>query len=127
RIANPGRAIELEASLVELEADPDRLGQVASNLISNALKHSPDGSRVQVRVWARENDVELMVRNKGEPIPLDKQEVIFEPFVQFGDKSKRDGLGLGLYISREIVRAHGGALQVKSSPEETVFIARLPR
>jgi signal transduction histidine kinase len=126
RLSSPQRHVSLELEEIELDADPDRLGQVASNLIGNALKHSPIDSPVSVWLHRENGAAILEVKNRG-TIPLEAQSLIFEPFVQYGDRTVRDGLGLGLYISREIVRAHGGVLLVSSTEAEgTCFIAKLP-
>ncbi|MBK7857271.1 MAG: response regulator [Archangiaceae bacterium] len=127
KMANPERTMALQLDELELDGDPDRLQQVASNLLGNALKHSPPDTSVAVNLRREGSAVVLEVTNLGNPIPPDKQATIFEPFVQYGENRPRDGLGLGLYISREIVRAHGGTLQVTSSPDGgTAFTARLP-
>src|SRR5204863_6925413 len=114
KLASPERAIALELEAVELDADPDRLAQVASNLLGNALKHSPPDTAVAVWLRRENGAVVLSVKNRGRPIPPQAQALIFEPFVQYGDAAAREGLGLGLHISREIVRAHGGVLTVSS-------------
>jgi signal transduction histidine kinase len=127
KLAHPERSLSLELEPLELSADPDRLAQVASNLLGNALKHSPHGSPVSVWLRRENGGAVLEVKNRGRPIPPEVQAIIFEPFVQYGDSATRDGLGLGLYISREIVRAHGGVLFVSSTLEGgTCFTAKLP-
>lgn len=127
KMAHPERGISLELEEIELDADPDRLAQVASNLLGNALKHSPADTPVSVWLRRENGAAVLEVKNRGRLIPEQMQTQIFEPFVQYGDRAAREGLGLGLYISREIVRAHGGVLTCTSSePEGTCFIAKLP-
>lgn len=132
RLAYPQRVVELDLAEVQAELDPDRLAQLVSNLVGNALKHSPPDSTVKVQLTRGEDGggeggVVLMVHNRGTPIPLREQASIFEPFVQRGSAATRDGLGLGLYISQEILRAHGGTLVVDSSEERgTRFTARFP-
>jgi signal transduction histidine kinase len=127
KLAHPERDIALDLQHVTLEADPDRVGQLASNLLGNALKHSPPGTAVTVGLKTNGTAAVLEVKNHGRPIPPEMQTLIFEPFVQYGDNAAREGLGLGLFISREIVRAHGGTLVVTSSEAEgTCFTARLP-
>lgn len=127
KMANPERQVVLDLAELEIDGDPDRIAQVASNLLGNALKHSPNDSAVTVLVRREGKNAVLDVRNRGNPIPPKMLPLIFEPFVQYGDNAPRDGLGLGLYISREIVRAHGGVLTVCSNDTEgTAFCATLP-
>jgi signal transduction histidine kinase len=125
KLTTPERAFELKLDEVPLEADPDRIGQVASNLVGNAVKHSAPGGRVAVRVTREQADALLSVYNEGPAIPSERLEHIFEPFVVYGS-APRDGLGLGLYISREIVQAHGGSIRVASDAGGTRFTVRLP-
>ena len=125
RIVHPGRSILCEVTgNVEGTWDPDRLQQVVSNLVGNALEHS-DGV-VSVRVEAADHDVVLSVHNDGEPIPADVLPALFEPFRR-GERSA-NGLGLGLYIVQEVIRRHGGTIDVRSSAEAgTTFVSRWPR
>jgi signal transduction histidine kinase len=110
--------------------DADRLQQAVSNLVVNGLKHGATGERVEVRVRvAPEKDaVTIQIVNQGTPIPDTERAHIFEPFRRLSHEPARDssGLGLGLYIVREIVTAHGGSVDVDSTPEQTVFRVRLP-
>jgi len=128
RLAYPDRTVEVKASHVEANVDPDRFGQVLSNLIGNALKHSPDKTVVSVVLEApTPGETVLTVHNRGTTITPQAQALIFEPFVQLGDKALRDGLGLGLHITREIVHAHGGTMWVSSSSDQgTRFSVHLP-
>ena len=126
RLTHPERIVQLDLADVEVEVDPDRFAQLVSNLAGNALKHSPVDSTVRVEL-SEGNNLVLAIHNEGEPIPLGAQASIFEPFVQLGAAATRDGLGLGLYISREILHAHGGTLLVDSSAGAgTRFTARFP-
>jgi two-component system sensor histidine kinase/response regulator len=108
--------------------DPERIAQVASNLIGNALKHgTPDGP-IQVRLDGNERDhVTLVVKNGG-TIPPDIVPHLFDPFRGAQRQSGRgDGLGLGLYIVSQIVQAHDGRVDVKTGDGETAFHIQLPR
>jgi PAS domain S-box-containing protein len=107
--------------------DDDRLMQVFSNLLANAIQHSPTGAVVTVRIdGSRVEEVEVVVRNPG-TIPPDVVPEIFEPFRQGRDSSSR-GLGLGLFITKEIIIAHGGTIAVSSSEAAgTQFRFALPR
>jgi signal transduction histidine kinase len=105
--------------------DTDRLGRVASNLVGNAVAHGGDGP-VHVRLSDQGEQVALEVHNRGAPIDPQVLPVLFEPFRR-GDTSHK-GLGLGLYIVREIVRAHQGSVDVRSTAAEgTTFTVRLPK
>jgi len=112
--------------------DAVRLGEVASNLIDNAIKHGPRDEPVDVVVLGNGSDVMLSVHNMGSPISEAALPLIYEPFVGTGDVSGKatieKSLGLGLYITRELVRAHGGSIDVSSSTETgTTFTVNLPR
>lgn len=104
--------------------DEGRMEQVVTNLLVNAARYG-DRSRIHLRLRGLDGHVELQVRNRGEPIPAELLEKIFKPFTR--GSSRGAGLGLGLYIVREIARAHGGEVAVRSGPEETEFTVTLPR
>jgi signal transduction histidine kinase len=104
-----------------------RLQQVASNLLGNALTHGLPRSPVKISARADEHDLVLEVWNAGEPIPAASIDKIFEPFWRHSVSSSRNGLGLGLHICSQIVRAHEGHISVTSTRENgTQFTARLP-
>jgi signal transduction histidine kinase len=127
KAVHPGRAItvQLSGGSARGEWDRDRLAQVAANLISNACQHSSRDTAVDVLVDASAAaTVALTVANRGEPIPDDRVTTLFDPLSR-GDRSQ--GLGLGLYIVREIARAHGGEISVSSTAEATSFTVVLPR
>ncbi|WP_224373105.1 sensor histidine kinase [Hyalangium versicolor] len=110
--------------------DADRMAQVVSNLVSNALKYSPEKTPVKVETWGEEERVLLRVHNLGEPIAADLLPRIFEPLRRGKRRSSRSdrSIGLGLYIVRELVLAHGGAVEVSSTEAEgTTFTVSLPR
>ncbi|MHB8419307.1 MAG: sensor histidine kinase [Myxococcales bacterium] len=131
RMAHPGLEIrESKEGDGRGEWDSDRLSQVASNLLGNAAKHG--GSPVEVGVRGWESEVVLEVHNGGEPIPADVLPVIFDPFRRGREApsgiGSADGLGLGLFICRAVIDAHGGKLEVRSTEAEgTIFRAILPR
>jgi signal transduction histidine kinase len=109
--------------------DKERLAQVVSNLIGNAIEHGKPGGAIEVRLRSEGDGVRLEVHNQGAAIPAELLPSIFDPFrrqQRAGQKS--EGLGLGLYICRELVRAHGGEIAVQSTDEAgTTFTVRLPR
>ncbi|HEY2749438.1 MAG TPA: ATP-binding protein [Polyangia bacterium] len=132
RAAEPERAVELE---VRGDArgrwDPARLGELMSNLVGNALEHGAAGEPVRVIIDVVGDELWLRVHNGGSAIAPALREALFEPFrrgeAQSGAVRSR-GLGLGLYIVRQIVLAHGGAINVDSSDGDgTTFTVRLPR
>ena len=124
----PDRRILANISVTrKVRCDLGRVQQVASNLIGNALKHGAPHSEVKVYARAEERDWVLNVWNSGEPIPPADLDKICEPFWRQSTTGNREGLGLGLYICSQIVRAHGGTLSVVSTRESgTSFTARLP-
>jgi signal transduction histidine kinase len=106
--------------------DEFRLEQVITNLISNALRYAA-GKPVSVTLSSDTAEARICVRDRGPGIAPADQERIFEQFERGGSAAGVQGLGLGLYISREIVRAHGGRLLVESVPGEgAAFTVALP-
>lgn len=128
--AFPGREVRsFGRGDVAVRWDPDRVSQALSNLVVNAFKYGAQDRPVTVEWDDLGVDVAVRVRNWGAPIPPDVGSHLFEPFRQ-GEQAgaKAGGLGLGLYIAREVARAHGGSLEACSSEDEgTVFTLRLPR
>jgi signal transduction histidine kinase len=129
RAGNPDREIVVESTGdLTGEWDPDRLEQVASNLVSNAVDHGEPGTPVRVELAGEPDAVVLTVRNSGPGMPPEVLAHLFEPFSRAPDEKSRkaSGLGLGLFISREIVRGHGGEIFASSEAETSVTV-RLPR
>jgi signal transduction histidine kinase len=127
RTARPDRTIESDVKLTgPVLCDRVRIGQLLSNLLANALTHGDQGGPVSVRARSGDEGFELSVTNRGEPIPPGTMERLFQPFVRAPNQRDQGGLGLGLYIVSEIARAHGGRLEVESSPEQTRFTFRIP-
>ncbi|HLV34073.1 MAG TPA: HAMP domain-containing sensor histidine kinase [Spirillospora sp.] len=116
-------------SLPHIAGDGDRLAQVITNLVSNAITYTPRGGRVHVRTQANNGGVELIVADTGVGIATEDLPRIFERFYQV-DKARgpRRGTGLGLAITREIVQAHGGTIRVTSAGPDagSVFTVWLP-
>jgi signal transduction histidine kinase len=111
------------------EWDPDRLAQVLTNLLSNALSYSPPDTPVTVRTRGTESELVLEVHNRGAPIPAEQLPLLFEPLARGASQQDRMGrsIGLGLFIVRHIVEAHGGSITVRSEEEGTTFTVHLPR
>ena len=123
RIAHPDREIRFEGPTCAAIGDPARLLQLFSNLLGNAIVHGTPGTPVTTRLACHGDAVELRIHNAG-AIPPARLATLFEPFRA---RSGTSGLGLGLYIAREIARAHGGAIDVESSEGAgTTFTVRLP-
>jgi signal transduction histidine kinase len=106
--------------------DGARISQLLSNLLANALTHGASDSPVLVHARSDENGFELSVTNNGEQIPPQAVDRLFEPFSRASTTQGQKGLGLGLYIAAEIARAHGGAISVVSSSQQTCFSFRMP-
>jgi signal transduction histidine kinase len=130
RAVHPHRPLRFESSGdTSGEWDAARLRQVVSNLVANAIQYGGDVTPVEVSARGEESDVLLAVTNHGLPISSSALPTIFDPFVRAEGATKhRRGVGLGLYIAREIVIAHGGTIEVTSDETTgTVFTVRLPR
>ena len=131
RSAYPDRSIELQ---IEGDArgvwDAGRLHQLLGNLVSNALKYGDSDAPVRVTLTGSPTDVVLAVKNNGPVIDASYLAQIFDPLVRGANQQSTDqdgSLGLGLFIAREIVTAHGGDIRAQSEKGETVFTVRLPR
>ncbi len=109
--------------------DQDRLEEVLSNLVGNAIEHAEPDSVVRVHAAEEQEEVVVRVSNQGDTIPPELLPFIFEPFRGAKKKqpSQTENLGLGLYIAQQIVRAHGGKLEASSADGRTEFVIRLPR
>lgn len=106
--------------------DSGRISQLLSNLVANALTHGDPDSPVRVEGRRTETGLELAVTNKGDAIPPEIAERLFQPFSRASVKPSQQGLGLGLYIASEVARSHNGSLSVDSRPGETRFTFRMP-
>jgi len=131
-LAHPDRKISLESQGDQGgNWDEARLGQVVANLVGNAHRYSPPDTMIRLSLDGNAPDeVRLAVQNSGPPIAPDLLRVLFEPFRRgsFKKSGGEDGLGLGLYISSQIVFAHGGTITVTSeAPLGTRFLVSLPR
>ena len=108
--------------------DRDRLGQVLDNLIGNAIKYSPEGGEIVIRVEATDAEGRVSIEDHGIGIAGDVLPRLFERFYQGQDPGVSTGLGLGLYISRMLVESHGGRIWAESQPGQgSTFVIALPR
>lgn len=130
QIISPEHDVRLEMSGdLNGKFDAARMQQVLSNLLGNAVKYSPRNIPILVKAHGDTESITLAVTNRGSTIPKASLEAIFEPLVQLSDDDEpTTSIGLGLYIARQIMAAHGGTLAASSSIEAgTTFTARLPR
>ena len=133
RAAHPLRTIKLDVPPGDLEGEWDkaRIGQVFSNLLGNAIQYGFKDGSIDVGVTGDPDAVTLMVNNQGVPIPAEKIVTIFNPLTRAPATNNQHAsmnLGLGLYITHEIVVAHNGTIQVSSSEQQgTTFTVRFPR
>ena len=128
--ADGGVSVEFVPGEHEVMAtfDRDRVLQVASILLDNALKYTPEGGSVTVRVKQEDHSVALEVSDTGAGIPEDQLPLVFERFYRADAARTTEGVGLGLSIARQIAEAHGGTLEARSkSGEGTTFTLLLPR
>jgi two-component system, OmpR family, sensor kinase len=108
--------------------DPIRIEQVLVNLLDNAVKYSPDGGRIDVRVIPTPDRVSISVRDHGLGIPPEYHAQVFDRFFQAHTKAYRSGMGLGLYICKQIVEQHGGEIAVEAPADGgTRFTVAIPR
>ncbi|MCP3140901.1 GAF domain-containing sensor histidine kinase [Pyxidicoccus xibeiensis] len=129
-LAAPERRFEVEGPHdVWGSWDSDRISQVLTNLLTNAVQYSPPGTPIRVKTEAEERGVVLSVSNEGPPIPAQVLPGLFEPMTRGTDGGgERRSIGLGLFIVDQIVRAHGGSVEVVSTHDAgTTFRVRLPR
>lgn len=130
---HPNRTLRLELlGSLEGEWDAERIGQVLSNLVSNALQHGREDTPVTVQLRDEGPDVVFAIHNEGPAIPEAELGTIFEPLVRKttsqAERRMASSLGLGLFVVRQIIASHGGDVRVTSSTEHgTTFEVRLPR
>jgi signal transduction histidine kinase len=127
RAASPERSVESDVRLTRpVVCDSARIAQLLANLVSNALTHGDPTNPVRVVARTDDDTFTLSVTNRGASIPPEVQARLFEPFYRGARAHGDGGLGLGLYISSEIARAHDGTLEVTSAGGETCFTFRMP-
>jgi signal transduction histidine kinase len=113
----PDRKIDVRIDgPVRIMGDRDHIEQVVGNLVDNAVKYSPEGGPILVRLWREGHEVRCMVEDEGIGIPREQLTQIFDLFFRTREAEARrtPGLGLGLYITRSIVERHGGRIWAES-------------
>lgn len=127
RADHPQRTITTTISLARpITCDPERMSQLVSNLLGNAVFHGDPAQPVCLSAVTHANSFELWVANGGQAIPDETQANLFQPFYRGKASASKQGLGLGLYIASEIAKAHNGWLDVDSSDAETRFTFLMP-
>jgi signal transduction histidine kinase len=129
-LQNHSLDFDAPAEAVLISGDEVRLEQVFYNLVHNAIKYSPNGGRLDVRLWTDAEAVFVSVRDEGIGIPKEDQARIFENFFRSpnADAARISGLGIGLFVVHEVITMHDGSIEVDSKPGQgTSFTVRLPR
>lgn len=129
RMAHPGTVYQADiAPAIHGCADPDRMAQVISNLLSNARHHGSNGQPIRVSLRAQDNRAVLEVRNDGTPIPPELEAQLFNPFKRMAlqNRANRTGMGLGLYIAENVVKGHGGTVTYRYEAPHVVFHVVFP-
>jgi sigma-B regulation protein RsbU (phosphoserine phosphatase) len=125
--AHPGRGIQTFLQVAdEIPCDGGRIAQLVSNLLGNALTHGAPDTPVKLVATQGVREISIAVANQGQPIPEHVKDHLFEPFFRATSSAEKQGLGLGLFISCEIARSHGGTLEVHSHERETSFVFKMP-
>lgn len=127
KAANLERRIEIAIPVFpRLSVDHNRIAQMLSNLIGNAITHGDPEQPIRIGGSLSDNNLTIYVANGGRPIPQEAMAHLFEAFYRRDQGKSKDGLGLGLFIASEIARVHGGTLAVASDDAETRFTCTLP-
>ena len=128
-MAHPNKKFEFHVDGVSGGSwDANRIAQVLSNLLGNAAQYGNGVEPIVLRLCGHADNITVAVENKGEVIPADKFGTLFSPMVRLAEEKNSNSLGIGLYIAKEIVNAHGGTITVTSSKEHgTIFTAVFPR
>jgi signal transduction histidine kinase len=126
------KRIEIQTSLADdpttIVGDEVKLSWALSNLLTNAVRHTPAGGEIRVTVAATERGLSIAVADCGPGIPEQERDRIFEPFAQSAESGEIGGAGLGLAIVRDIVQMHGGSIALSSEVGQgACFTIELPR
>lgn len=112
---------------VDADFDADRLRQAILNLLNNAGAYAPPKTPILTRIAREPDALSITVENGGPPVPDDVRDKLFNPFARARKGGRSGGLGLGLYITQEIAKAHGGVVTLTSDEDATRFTLRLPQ
>ena len=127
RAIAPEREVITEFAIAEpVDCDRSRIGQLASNLLSNAVAHGSPEIPITIDARTADGDFILSVTNGGVPIPPQARAQLFQPFFRGAVRRSQQGLGLGLFIVNEISKAHGGVMEVMSTEDQTRFTFTMP-
>lgn len=107
-------------------ADPRHLRSAISNVVRNSLAYAPDASRVRVQVERDDRLARVLVRDRGPGIPIEEQGSLFSPYSRGRSGRKRPGSGLGLFIARRVLEAHGGSISLRTTKAGATFVLELP-
>lgn len=119
--------VNLDSRIGDFKGDERKLKQILLNLLSNALKFTPDGGRITIATMRTNPGIEISVSDTGVGIAPADQELIFEEFRQARQGRSSEGTGLGLALTRKFVEMHGGKIKVQSEPGKgSTFIFNLP-
>jgi signal transduction histidine kinase len=120
--------LHLPSTCGPVEADRGRIEQVLTNILSNAIKFAPKQSEIDVHLSEADSRIQICIADRGPGIPEEDQAHVFDKFYVVADGRGLAGLGLGLYIAREIIELHEGRIWVESEPEQgSTFCFELPR
>lgn len=127
QIVHPDRVVDLNLDIEEpVTCDVERITQLVSNLVDNALTHGAVDEPIAVTAASKGGTFTLSVANAGPAIPEQMMPTLFQPFTQSAEGQSTNGLGLGLFIASEIAKAHGGSIDVSSSNDGTSFTLSMP-
>lgn len=127
RTISPDREIDVNIDLKEeINGDENRISQLFSNLLANADTHGNEEDPIKVTAITNDGEFTLSVKNSGEKIPETELNQLFQPFYHNETKTRKAGLGLGLFIASEIAKAHNGSLTVVSTEQQTEFTFTMP-
>jgi signal transduction histidine kinase len=123
----PPIRVKVGAGVVTVRGDAGRLEQVFLNLLANAMEHAPGSKTIDVTIVSSDGWAEVAVRDRGPGVSADGIGTMFDPYTRLGDPQQTPGLGLGLYVAREIITAHQGEIEARSRVGKgTVMTVRLP-
>jgi two-component sensor histidine kinase len=124
--SNAGRVVIDAPEESPVRADPRHLQSAISNVVRNSLSYATPGTPVTLRVESHGGRARVVVRDRGPGIPAEERKTLFSPFSRGRNGSKRPGAGLGLFIARRVLEAHGGTISLRPSRSGSIFVLELP-